>query len=349
MRSCTGRRTALDSPYEVQPLTDRIRVFVASSSEQLPIVHRVAELLDESDLLDIQPWEEDVFELSAAYIESLERELDRADFAVVILTADDSAQVRQKDVNLPRDNVVFELGLFIGRLGRERCLFFVDRDSETRIATDLSGVEPAYYSLADGDPAHGLERQVQRVVQRMERLKQRCKPTPEDRRAQEALWRFSRGLCGHWWERMRKGEDDKSALSYVTVVIDPVTNTPRLEATAYDLGDGRRIADWGSVSTGVALPRGGERAKLFYRWTGHHDNAPGQIYGGGGQIIFDVDLDSGRGEFYDTNYAEIPTGTTTRIKHFGLYRADPAEEVRMHEPWKATDLIVGKLGELSGR
>jgi hypothetical protein len=151
---------------------------------------------------------------------------------------------------------------------------------------------------------------------------------------------------------MRKGEDDKSAVSFVTFTVDPATNTPHLVGTAYDLNDGRRIADWESVSTGVLLPRDGERAKLFYRWTGRHDNAPGQLYGGGGQIIFDDDLlESARGEFYDTNYSEIPAGTTTRIKHFGLYRAAPEEAALMKKPWcrKAKELILSKLVDLDGR
>ena len=124
-------------------MEERLRVFVASSSEKLAVARGVGDVLRGDESLDVHTWDQDVFTLSASYIESLEAELDRADFAIVILTADDPATVRREAVNLPRDNVVYELGLFMGRLGRARCFFFVDGDSATRIASDLSGVRAA--------------------------------------------------------------------------------------------------------------------------------------------------------------------------------------------------------------
>jgi predicted nucleotide-binding protein len=130
-------------------MAHQLRVFVASSSEQISVAKAVAEVLKSPDF-DVKVWDEEIFSFSASYIESLEKELEHADFAVVILTADDSGNVRRKKVNLPRDNVVFELGLFIGRLGRERCFFFVDRDSGTRIASDLSGVKPVAFDRRGG-------------------------------------------------------------------------------------------------------------------------------------------------------------------------------------------------------
>jgi predicted nucleotide-binding protein len=69
-------------------------------------------------------WNKGVFDFSAHYLESLEEVLEQADFAAVVLTADDQTEVRKQSVKLPRDNVNFELGLFIGGLGRERCFFF---------------------------------------------------------------------------------------------------------------------------------------------------------------------------------------------------------------------------------
>src|SRR5262245_18161426 len=116
-----------------------MRVFVASSSEQIGVAKAAAAAL-RSEQLEAKVWDEDTFDFSDSYMESLERELDRADFAVVIFTADDHANVRGKKVNLPRDNVIFELGLFTGRLGRKRCFFMIDGASETEVASDLSGV-----------------------------------------------------------------------------------------------------------------------------------------------------------------------------------------------------------------
>jgi len=331
-------------------MPEALRVFVASSSEQLAAVREVVNAINKSKAFHAQPWQEEVFEFSKAYIESLENELDRADFAIVILTGDDTSNVRGKNVSLPRDNVIFELGLFAGRLGRERCFFFVDGDSDTRIASDLSGVKPVNFyrsaeELKGGKP--GLEAQVEKVKRQMVELGARCKPTPAVRRNQEALWHFSNRFAGNWWERMRRGEDDKSALSYLSVSVDEVTYTPKIKGKAYGLR-GERLADWWTVTTGVVL---GEKPRVFYRWEGEHQDAHGQRYGGHGVIDLDDDrLSSGEGHYYDTNFALIPEGAVTRIKHFGLYRCDAEDTRLMEKPW--TDEAVARVKErlnLKGR
>jgi hypothetical protein len=179
-------------------------------------------------------------------MESLENELERADFAVVILTADDPANVRSKTVNLPRDNVIFELGLFTGRLGRKRCFFLIDGTSDTQVASDLSGINYVkfYRDGASTDPGRlSFEAQMQRLRSQMLEQDIRYKPPRDVRRSQEALWRFSSRVAGHWWERMRPGEDDKSALSYVTITVDEVTNTPHIHGWAYGLGGEPRKRD----------------------------------------------------------------------------------------------------------
>ncbi|ANQ23114.1 hypothetical protein BA893_07100 [Vibrio natriegens] len=45
-----------------------------------------------------------------------------------------------------RDNVLFELGLFIGKLGKRRCFIVMPDNVDLHIPTDLVGVTPAKYS-----------------------------------------------------------------------------------------------------------------------------------------------------------------------------------------------------------
>ncbi len=329
-------------------MTEKLRVFVASSSEQLGVAAEIAQSINRSKAFHAQPWDKEVFEFSKAYIESLEQELDRADFAIVVLTADDAGNVRGRKVSLPRDNVIFELGLFAGCLGRSRCFFFVDADSATKIASDLSGVEPVTFRR--GRPSGGvdLKTRIGQVAEQMKKAGPRSKPSRAAREARESLWRFSTRFSGHWWERIRSGEDDRSALSYLTVTVDELTNTPKISGKVFGLV-GERLADWSTVTSGVLLSE--QPAQVHYRWEGEHQDAHGQTYGGHGIIILEDDeLTRGEGWFFDTNFARVSQNAVTRVKHFRVYRCSPGEVETMMDTTSdaARSLIADRLQKLRG-
>jgi len=209
-------------------MAGRPMIFVASSSEQLETANEIGRGLDSADW-KVRVWHTQVA-LSAADIESLERALARADFAVVVMTGDDASNVRQGALVLPRDNVVFELGLFIGRLGRERCAFFHDASASKRIASDLEGVKGADFyptGLADDRARPSLSVRIRQVKGQIRTVLAksgpRYKPDAAVRALQQRRWHFLRRIEGPWWERMRTGDDDASALSQVTISADPTT------------------------------------------------------------------------------------------------------------------------------
>jgi len=78
----------------------------------LPIAEAISTRIP-VDLAIVQLWTHDVFGPSRFPIEDLEAQLDRADFAVLVLRPDDRVESRGKEHDAPRDNVVFELGLFM--------------------------------------------------------------------------------------------------------------------------------------------------------------------------------------------------------------------------------------------
>jgi predicted nucleotide-binding protein len=89
--------------------------------------------------------------LSTTILESLLAALQDSEFAIFVLTADDKTEQRDKFGMTPRDNVIFELGLFLGRLGPGRTFMVRPRGVDLLLPTDLLGVEPADYD-DPGDP-----------------------------------------------------------------------------------------------------------------------------------------------------------------------------------------------------
>src|SRR6266581_1877693 len=127
-------RQALCDRSKGTVMTQQASVFVGSSSEGLPVAKAVQKALD--SVADVSLWSQGVFELSANYLDSLIKAIEASDFAVLILTPDDLMQSRNHESAAPRDNVVFELGLFMGRLGRDRCFFVYDVTKNLKLPTD---------------------------------------------------------------------------------------------------------------------------------------------------------------------------------------------------------------------
>ncbi|MCX4562163.1 nucleotide-binding protein [Streptomyces phaeochromogenes] len=71
-------------------------------------------------------------------IEKFEQAATEVDYAVVLLTADDFVRNGDEEYWQPRPNVLFELGWFCGRLGRDRVCLLAQRD--LRILSDMGGV-----------------------------------------------------------------------------------------------------------------------------------------------------------------------------------------------------------------
>ncbi|HEU5376350.1 MAG TPA: TIR domain-containing protein, partial [Ktedonobacteraceae bacterium] len=123
----------------VIPKRSKIRVFILSSTEALFIAHEVQNHFA-LDNFAVVIWSDGVFRASRYAIESLEKAVDDSDFAIAIAQPDDVTESRGQMKPSPRDNVIFELGFFIGRLGRKRTLLLEPRGEEVKLPTDLSGL-----------------------------------------------------------------------------------------------------------------------------------------------------------------------------------------------------------------
>jgi hypothetical protein len=118
-------------------------LFIGSSSEGMPVARALQAELD----LCCEPtlWSQGVFGPSAITIGALLSAAERSDFAALVLTPDDSAVIRGQNAAIARDNVIFELGLFLGALGPRRVLIIRPRDQDIRLPSDLAGVTVLEY------------------------------------------------------------------------------------------------------------------------------------------------------------------------------------------------------------
>jgi hypothetical protein len=120
------------------------RVFIGSSVEHLDLAYATQEGLEYD--AERTAWNQGVFALSRTAMASLIDQLDESDFGVFVLAPDDVTMIRNTSKQTIRDNVVFELGLFVGRLGSDRCYLIVPRGIEDlHLPTDLLGITPATY------------------------------------------------------------------------------------------------------------------------------------------------------------------------------------------------------------
>lgn len=118
-------------------------IFIGSSREGLKIAEQVQ--YDLRYIAECTVWTQGVFGLGWGTLESLMLEVAKHDFAILVLTPDDIVESRGNQQFAPRDNVLFELGLFMGRLGPKRALVLHDKAADMKIMSDLGGITLADY------------------------------------------------------------------------------------------------------------------------------------------------------------------------------------------------------------
>lgn len=131
----------------------RPSIFIGSSSESLPVARQIKAFFEEA-LFEVDIWDEGVFERtrsfggSATNAEQLKNFTDIYDFAIFLFVPDDKivSQTRTdlqgnfKEAVATRHNVVFEFGLFLGRIGARKSFILFDRqvtDFVEHFFTDL--------------------------------------------------------------------------------------------------------------------------------------------------------------------------------------------------------------------
>ena len=277
---------------------DKPRIFLGSSGKQEKLLQALARGLE--DVARVVPWTT-AFNPGTTTLERLLELTHEVDFAALVFARDDWTSTGPADSPpsesaqaSPRDNVVFEAGLFGGALGMRRT--FILHANGAKLPSDLLGLTCIRYGQGTNE--------TKLVIQKV-------------RNAIETVARVAR-IEGLWWQYSltERTQHEPSTVSLLRISRD---RHGALEVA------GRGWKENGSLSVrywSEATKEKSESAGVFYYWKGERpldSNAP-QLHGTGEVLLESADRASG----YWTTRAEASPELNARTS--GVYlRADPAD------------------------
>jgi CAP12/Pycsar effector protein, TIR domain len=297
----------------------RPRVFLGSSGKQAKLVQALTRGL--ADVADVEPWTI-VFNPGVSTLDRLVELTREVDFAAFVFALDDWTS-NPSDENAqgqasPRDNVVFEAGLFGGALGMRRT--FILHAKGAKLPTDLLGMTAVRY------PSALTAADMRAVNQKL-------------RKAIEDEGRLTR-IEGDWWQHSLtlRSEREPSAISLLRISRDREGGL-EVAGRGWQEDGTLSVRYWSVASKGRSDP-----PSVFYYWKGErprHPNAP-QLEGTGEIRLEDADRASG---YWTTRSDADPL---LRERTSGVYlRADP-DDMRILDGGDATlraGLLAARLRE----
>jgi len=296
------------------------RIFLGSSGKQQRLLKSLTSGL--ASVADVEPWTT-VFNPGVSTLDRLVELTHEVDFAAFVFAQDDWTSATGGDPGTavpgqasPRDNVVFEAGLFGGALGMRRT--FILHANGAKLPTDLLGLTSVRY-----DPELSPT-ELKTVNQKV-------------RKAIEAEGRLAR-IEGLWWQYSltARTDDEPSAISLLRVSRD---RTGGLEVNGRSWQEDGTLSAryWSEASKARTDPAG-----VFYFWNGErprHPDAP-KLEGTGEIKLESEDRASG----YWTTRSERNPELHARTS--GVYlRADPADLAVLDgsDPQQRVELIAQRL------
>lgn len=114
-----------------------ISIFIGGTSEGLKFAEKVKQTLEDSANVQCTIWNENTFNYNEAFLDSLSKASIIHDFGIFIATKDDLALIRNNVEEVPRDNIIFEYGLFLGAIGNNRT--YLLQEEGCKLPTDILG------------------------------------------------------------------------------------------------------------------------------------------------------------------------------------------------------------------
>ncbi len=267
------------------------RIFLGSSGQQADLLDSLTRGLE--DIADVEPWTT-TFNPGTSTLQRLVDLTHEVDFAAFIFAQDDwTSHGEAPGQASPRDNVVFEAGLFGGVIGMKRT--FILHANGAKLPSDLLGLTCVRY-------AETTSAEVEEIIQKL-------------RNAIEAEGHLAK-IEGLWWQHSltMRSESEPSAVSLLRIDRDRF-GALQVSGSAWQ-EDGTLSARYRSEAAKEQRDPSG----IFYFWNGErprHPDAP-QLEGTGEIRLESVDRASG---YWITRSQTDPT---LNIRTSGVYlRAAP--------------------------
>jgi hypothetical protein len=121
-----------------------LRIFIGSSTPNLNVARAMADCLEGRNFRPLV-WDEGLLRQNESVFDGLLRLSKEVEYGVFIWGASDVTISGGQSIPAARDNVVFETGLFLGALGKEKTFMVVDRSMPIKIPSDFAGIIRTYY------------------------------------------------------------------------------------------------------------------------------------------------------------------------------------------------------------
>jgi hypothetical protein len=299
---------------------DKPRIFLGSSATQTKLLQSLTRGLE--DIARVEPWTAS-FNPGTTTLERLLELTRQVDFAAFVFARDDwtvksagaSEQAGGPGQAAPRDNVVFEAGLFGGVLGMRRT--FILHANGAKLPTDLLGLTCIRY----GEELTAGEIRV--INQKL-------------RKAIETEGRLV-GIEGMWWQfsLTERSAEEPSAVSLLRITRDR-EGMLELSGRSWQADGTLSARYWSEAAREKRDPPG-----LFYYWKGERPrNANAPELEGTGEIRIES-ADRAAGSW--TLFGKVPNVV---IKTSGVYlRADPEDVTILdgRDDKKRGELIAERL------
>lgn len=138
------------------------KLFIGSSKEGLDVAKILKDKVDSEcgTWIETEIWNEgNVFSLNKNALDSLLKAARKFEYGVLVASKDDIAVSRGVTKGVPRDNVLLEMGMFLGSLGLTRAFLMVEED--TKLPSDYNGVTLPFY---DKNTAGSVEAAIKKII-----------------------------------------------------------------------------------------------------------------------------------------------------------------------------------------